>query len=181
MANDKNKKFTSNKDNVVELLFRIFGVFIEGEEFYSRLGNVVSVDEGEKTAKVKLVNGEDIDDVRLQQVASDTGIFIKPSVNSAVLVAFTDKTTAYLAMYSQIDEIIFQNGANGGLIKIVEQTAKINELNSKYNDLVQRLLTWVPVPGDGGAALKTILTTPTPIQQNPTFNKDDFENVKFKH
>lgn len=181
MAKDKNKSFNTNKRNVAEILFEIFQLFLKEEELYSRIGTVVSVDEDEKTAKISLANGEDIDGVRLQQVPSDTGIFLKPLVGSVVIVAFTDNTTAYISMFSELEELVFQDGVNGGLIKIDDLVAKLNDLNTKYNDLTTRLLAWVPVPGDGGTALKTILTLPTPIGTNPPFNKADFENEKFKH
>ena len=181
MAKKENKAFTSNKNNVAEILFDIFRLFLKEEELYSRIGTVVSVDEASKTVKVSLVNGEDIDDVRLQQVPGDLGILLKPAVDSLVIVAFTDNTTAYVSMFSELEELVFQNGVNGGLIKIDDLVTKLNDLNTKYNDLVTRLLTWVPVPGDGGTALKTILTLPTPIGTNPPFDKVAFENEKFKH
>jgi hypothetical protein len=70
---------------------------------------------------------------------------------------------------------------NGGLIKIQELTDKLNDLNDKYNDLVNRLLAWTPVAQDGGLALKTALTVPTPISTNTSFNKADYENTKITH
>jgi hypothetical protein len=175
---EKKKKFETNKDNIAEVLQEFIFHTLKDEEYYSRIGVVKSVNDEEKTAEIELINGDILDDVRLQQVASNSGIFYKPSVNSVVLISFTDKTTAYISLFSQLDEIIFQGGENGGLIKIQEQTDKINELVGYVNDLYNLLQTWTVVPQDGGLALQTaalLLTSP------PDLDKSDFENEKFKH
>lgn len=171
----------THKENLAELLTTFVKDVLQNEKFYSQIGKVISVNESEKTCEVEIINGATIEDVRLQQVASDTGLLIVPEIESVVILGFTDRTTAYIAMFSQISEVVYQNGENGGLIKINAQVEKLNDFSDKYNDLVERLLNWVPVPNDGGAALKTALTTPTPIQKNNDFNSSDFENDKFKH
>ena len=179
MAGGNGKKsFNTNKENIGEILQSFFAYFIKDEEIYNRLGIVKSVDIGEKTAVVELINGDTLEDVRLQQVSSDTGILYTPSLESTVLVGFTDKTTAFIALFSQLDGVVFQNGENGGLIKIVEQTAKINELVGYVNDLYTLLQTWVVLPNDGGAALQVAANLLTPP---PDLDKDDYENSKFKH
>lgn len=175
------KKVNSHKQSAGDLFKAIMDAYLEGEQYYSSIGKIVSVNDGEATASVQIVNGDEIPDVRLQQVKTATGLFVKPTVGSVVLVSWIDKTTCFVSMFSDVDEVVFQDGANGGLINISELTDKLNELTDKYNDLVNRLLAWVPVASDGGAALKTALTTPTPIEVNPPFVAGDYENENFKH
>lgn len=171
----------SYKEDLREVLTSFVFDAISGENYYSSFATVLSVDDTEKTCDVEIIDGAELEGVMLQKVASDDGFFIKPKIGSLVAVSWGDKTTAFVTMFSEVDSIVFQGGGNGGLIIINDLVTKLNELNDKYNDLVQRLLSWTPVTGDGGTALKTLLTTPTPIEQNTAFSADDFENENFKH
>lgn len=164
------KKFSSNKKTTAEILKELFGSFVSGEEFYGRLGIVKSINDSEKTASVQIIDGDLLDDVRLQQVASDGGLFIKPAVDSAIIIGWTDKTTAFISMHSQIDEIIFQGGTFGGLIKITELTTKLNDLATNINTNYGLIQT--AIAGVGGAY--------TP-QNASNFEEADYENEKFKH
>jgi len=176
----KSKAITTHKDSSAELLRQIISAFNEGEEFYSRLGIVKSVDEIEKTASVQVVNGDIITDVRLQQVASGEGLFLKPSIDSAVLIGWSDKTTAYISLYSQIDEIVFKNGTFGGLIKIDELTAKLNDLVSSVNSMYSEFKAHTHNVTAIGSPTGPVI--PVPLEPNATsFNSDDYENKKFKH
>ena len=89
MAKDsKDKVFSTIKQNAAEILFELFGTFMQGEQYYSRLAVVKSVDETAQTASVSLVDGENIEDVRIQQVSSEFGLFVKPAIESVVIVSF---------------------------------------------------------------------------------------------
>lgn len=171
----------SKKLDLAGVLSEFMKVLTDSENYYSSIAKVLSVDEIEKTCDVQIINGASVEGVRLQQVASDTGLFIKPSVNSIVILSWTDKTTAYVSMFSQIDEIIFQDGVNGGLIKIADLVTRLNDLEGLFNTLQNNFNTWVPAPTDGGTALKTVLSSGFLIETVPDSQVSDFENEKFKH
>jgi len=47
----------------------------------------------------------------------------------------------------------------GGLVKVSPTVNKLNAIENKINQLIGLISGWVPAAGDGGAALKTLLTT----------------------
>ena len=55
------------------------------------------------------------------------------------------------------------NGNADYAVAFSKLKTEFNKTNGAINDLINRLLAWVPVPNDGGAALKLALTVPTPI------------------
>ena len=56
------------------------------------------------------------------------------------------------------NETIELNGSgNGGVVKVAALVDKLNNLEQTINQFMALLQAWVPVPGDGGAALKAIL------------------------
>jgi len=189
------KQKTSNKEDIAGALFSLMDIHLDGECFYSKLGIVKDVNLEDATCKVEIPNtqsegeGEILPDVRLQQI-TESGLLIEPAKDFPVLISFTDKTTAFVALYSKIEKIVFQNGENGGLIKIIEQTEKLNELVNTTNEINQNIKdlksifnTWIPVPNDGGAALKTALTSwiTNIVPDAKAINKDDFENLNITH
>lgn len=175
------KKSKTYKEDLRGALTQLINSVIEPENYYSSFATVKAVDEAEKTCDVEIIDGAELEGVMLEKTPNEEGLFIKPKIGSIVAITWSDQTTAFVTMFSEIDNTVYQGGVNGGLIIINELTTKLNELNDKYNDLVQRLLAWVPVANDGGAALKTALTSPTSIEENDPFSSDDFENDKFKH
>jgi hypothetical protein len=168
------------KNDLIQGLTKLVKWIFREEKFYNSIGKVISVDETEITCKVEIVNGETIEDVRLQQVASDLGIFMKPKINSLVVVGWSDKLTASIVMFSELDEIVFQNGENGGIPITPDVVSRLNNIESDINDLKTAFTTWVTVPQDGGAALKTATATwyATPLIETID---SDIENTKFKH
>lgn len=134
----------------------IKGLSETGDEVYSILCTVKSVDLTAKTCYCLPVSGDaDITDVSLI-VNAQTGFMIIPTVGSKVLVTMQNESTGYVGMYSQID-FIHLNGDNyGGLVKIADLVSKLNATENKINALISAMSSWVVVPNDGGAALKTI-------------------------
>jgi hypothetical protein len=155
---------------------------------YSVLCEVVSVEV--PFVDCKPLNGSALfNSVKLN--AGNDKNYIVPKVGSNVIVSMLDKNNAYISMFSEIEkiylnsnEIIFNEGSLGGLIKINELTQKINELVTNYNQLVRFFNTHVhtgtvligttPLP-------LTIIPTTTSAPLTPLFNKVDFENTKIKH
>ena len=159
-------------------------------EIYSVLCSVDSVDPTERTIDATPLNGDaQIFNIRLQsEINSNIGLCIFPVVGSVVIVTFMNKLTGFVSTFSEIDkilidttnEIIFDGGSNGGLIKVNDLVSKLNTVENDLNTLKNILSLWVPVTMDGGASLKTALGTYFSQTITPTI-KTDIENDKIKH
>lgn len=80
------------------------------------------------------------------------------------------------------NEIKLNGGSNGGVPKVDPLVQKINALENKLNNLINAIVTtWVTAPGDGGAALKVLISTLYSTTLAPTIqtNKTEIENNKF--
>ena len=168
----------SYKENIQEVLTGFIKGLAESENYYGDIAKVVSVDDSERTCTCEVIDGPTIEDVRLQQVSSENGIYIKPSIDSIVILGYTDKTTAYVAMFSQIDSIVFQGGSNLGIPKTPETVSQLNKIEQDINDLKQVFSTWAPIPTDGGASLKAAAAVWYGSSLVETVN-DDIQNENF--
>jgi hypothetical protein len=125
-----------------------------------------------------------IEDVRIvadfNTNSTTAGIILVPSENSIVIVNFINSTTAYLAMVSEVDNIYLDGNNYGGLVKVIDLTTKLNNLELLVNKLVTALNTWTPVSGDGGAALKTLIIAASPVTLTPTV-RANIESTFVKH
>ena len=175
-----------------DILFELIGIWAQENELYSKQGTVKSVDLSERTCIVTPTDGgPDILDVYLEADSGDStnkGFFVVPAVGSLVIATFTSKEEAFLSAYTEISQVVakqgewvFNGGDNGGLVKVKELTDRINELESLFDQLKTDLSTWIPVATDGGAALKTILTSGYLTKTIPNSNINDFENTDVKH
>jgi hypothetical protein len=146
------------------------------------LAKVLSVDSAQFTIDVEPLNGDaDIFDVRLNAVpGSEEGFIMLPSVGSIVGIIMVNESTGFVGLYSQIDSVQFNGGVYGGLIKIEELVSKLNAIESDINSLKQAFSSWVPVPNDGGAALKASAGTWFGQQLIET-QKSGLENPNIKH
>lgn len=59
--------------------------------------------------------------------------------------------------------IIEINGNADFAVAFNDLKIEFNKLNDEYNKLVTRMLSWIPVPGDGGAALKASIIIPPSV------------------
>jgi len=154
---------------------------------------VVSVDMALRTCVVTVMSGEteyEIPDVQLQASADD-GFIIYPAVGSTVIVANEIKMPCYVVMYSEVSKVLasqplwqFNDGKNKGIVKVIELTEKVNALENLMNDLQDKFNAWAPLAGDGGGALKTILTVTPPIWNLPQITltkQSDLEDTKVTH
>lgn len=141
---------------------------------------VISYDEETQTIEVEPIDGTaDYLQARLQ-VEKSSGVLIIPSVGSVVMLEQTSINSGYITMYSEVDEIVFLDGTNGGLVKVSELVDKINTIENDINTLKNAFSSWVTVPNDGGAALKAITSSWSGQQMQPT-QVSDLENEKVKH
>lgn len=153
------------------------------------------------SAKVKSVNGETCEveldgmrltDVRLRAVVNgeNSKILITPKTDSHVLVVDMSGDLSQLAVvgYSEVekieinatDKIIFNGGNNDGLVKIKELTNKLNNIEKDINNMKTAIAGWIPVPQDGGAALKTSLSDWFSSFLQIT-QKEDMEDTNITH
>lgn len=190
---NKRTGFSSEKRSIAEIMQDFFRVFMSNEQLYGSIGTVKSVKSPDKTCVVEIVNGGTYDEIKLQQVSNNSGFFIVPSVGSVVLVEWNNNTDGYVALHSEIDEIIFQDGLNGGLIKVTDLTAKLNslviEVNQLISDFKNHQHAYIPYPGGVAGApvattwnLASVPPAPQPTTPDATdFDKNDYENKNFKH
>jgi len=158
------------------------------QTLYSLKGKVTSVDQEAKTCTVEPMNGDaDLLGVYMQAYESaDTGIIIIPEVNSYVVVHFLTKDQAYITKTTGVSEVIILTSAGiklngdqyGGLIKIEELKTQIDKNTALLKSIQDVFKAWVPVPSDGGAALKTASSAFINLSRA---NLDDIENETVKH
>jgi hypothetical protein len=168
-------------------------------------GKVISVDKGNCTIVINTSGDDDTDpepditEVMLRSVTdgSSAGVVVFPAVGSFVTVSilFNNRGVLYVSQYSEVEEIlvtissfkyrlnkdgmVFNDGTNGGLIIISKLQAEIAKLNGFVNAIRTAFASWVPVPGDGGAVLKGIMSAALPGQQ--TADLSSITNDKIKH
>lgn len=132
------------------------------------LGTVTSVDEDARTCNVQpLMDDAEFIDVWLQGSDESTeGVLIVPKVDSEVVCIAIDDFQAVVINTTSIEKVLiesplvqFNDGSNGGLINISDLQTEIEKLNSSLNSLKTIIDSMIPVPADGGAALKTALST----------------------
>jgi hypothetical protein len=144
---------------------------------------VQSVDDDKLTCVVVPLDGPEILDVRLKAGIDEVqdGLVQKPTIGSIVLVALigNDQDTRFVIAFSSVDQTLFNGGLNGGLINIQTLITELGKTNSLVNAIKDSLSNWVPVPNDGGAALKNLVNANLPGKNTGDFS--DMEDDKVKH
>lgn len=155
-------------------------------------GIVKSVDTGKKTAMVALTHYDDgmaVEVLLTATKSSAEGLIVYPAVDSDIIVADVDGDGIYTVVrYGKITKIevasaidvLINNGENGGLVKVNELVTKLNNLENDVNNLKTVFSSWTPVPNDGGAALKAVVTSWSGASLTPTM-ANDLQNNKVKH
>lgn len=144
------------------------------------LCNVESVDIQKRIALVTTISGSTSFEfeVNLQTSVSD-GLIIVPKVDSDVVVLFSKNTNPLIIQYSDIDEYILNGVDFGGMVKVIELTEKINNLENKLNDLItacsNQIVTLAP---SGTFPLAPYFTSVTPLIQT---QQSEIENTIIKH
>ena len=148
-----------------------------GDEIFSCVGRVVSVDEDKLVCEVEPVNGKaNITEVRLQATpGNNTGFFIIPMVDSYVVVTFLENEVAYLALADEVVRIVGKiegqeigYSSEGLSLKSVSADLKgeINKLTDELSSLCTTLTTLqVSVPAFGPSAF-VMPQTVTALQQH---------------
>jgi hypothetical protein len=153
----------------------------------------------EYTCDVEPLDGDaEVLDVKLRVIENSTesGVGAFPKVGTIVLVLVANETDAYLLHAAEVERIlikqegfraevdatgnlVFNEGSNEGLVKLPVLQQEIAKLNSYLNAIKQTFSTWVPVPSDGGAALKAAMNAALSSQQGADLSNAG--NDKIKH
>lgn len=155
------------------------------------IGEVVSVES--ETCTVKVAGRVTVGDVRLNASAdgNEGNILVKPVVGSMVLMSDLsggDLRELVVTAWSEIDtvtvkfkgDVVINGGENEGIVKVIELTEKLNNIEKDINKLKSKFSAWVPTVYDGGAALKAQVTDWASQQLKETQQKD-IEDEKIKH
>lgn len=182
---------------IQDAIRQIAGTF-NSDEVNIVLATVQSVDEDAMTCDVTTVTGTAIGDVPGVQLMAevDDGFLLIPAVGSNVLVTITKRGIAYVSMFSEVaklsitagssvlaikDQLVQLNdGSYGGLVQIKQLVTKLNNLEADLNKIKTAFTSWVTVPNDGGAALKTVSASWAGSQITPT-QQSDLENSSITH
>ena len=159
------------------------------------LCTATNVDKSQYICDGEPIKGEAlIKDIRLvSKVGSNKGIAQIPKDKSLLLVAMFSKTDAYLIMCDEVesieiivgnsklemleDEIRMNDGNLNGLVKLDDLVERLNKIENDINNLKTAATGWTPVAQDGGAALKTAISTWSGSQLSRTIS-NDLENKK---
>ena len=126
-----------------------------------------------------IADGADFLNVKLQAEVSSGALYI-PKIGSVVIIQQTSSASAYVSMFGELDEIVFMDGDNGGMVKVSELVQKLNDLENDVNSLKQIFAIWVTVPNDGGNALKLASADWYADLLTPT-TEDDLADENVKH
>ena len=167
-----------NKSSEIRRLLKSFG---KSEVFQSLFFAAEVVSAKDEKCSVK-VGTTTLSDVRTGAVidGNANNLRIKPTVGSMVLVAdLSGGGMSDLAVigFSEVDTIMINGGAFGGLVKIQELTDKLNELVTKFNNHTHSGV----VTAVAGQATGTIGTSGAPVSTASDFEKSYYEDEKIKH
>lgn len=178
-----NENFDRSIISAVQKMTGTFNI----DTVYLVTGNVSSIDEAAGTCSVEAISGKaatNIDNVEFQTVISD-GLLIIPKIGSEVKVIFSKYTTPFIVQYSDIDKIYigaeyvqFNEGNLGGMVKVIDLTTKLNNLENKVNAILSTFNSHTHTSGGAGSPttppIAPISGTLTPTQ------RADIENTLIK-
>ena len=97
-----------------------------------------------------------------------------------ILIKIGNPTDGYQTLQIDVNGFIFNGGSLNGMVKIDANVTKLSNIEKDLNNLKTIFsTTWVPVPNDGGAALKTAAATWAGQTFTPTV-RADLENTLIK-
>lgn len=107
---------------------------------------------------------------------------VVPVVGSKVLLGILENKAqaTFLIMAEAIEERRLNGNGLGGLVMVGPLVARINALEQQLNQLKGILNAWVPVPNDGGSALK-VSAASWAGQPLPTTTQQQLANPRVTH
>lgn len=142
--------------------------------------NVNSIDVAKRTCNVTTITGNAIltFDAQITAGISD-GFLIIPEIDSMVFVLSSKYSLPFIISYSDITDYIIMGGEFGGLVKVIELTQKLNNLENKINEIISTFGTHTHNVTNVGQQTAPTLT---PINGSLTITERvEIENTKIKH
>ena len=129
-----------SKETIQGLINEIIDSRLKGEEFYSEICTVDSVDETTSTCDVTtILNDLELFDVKLNvSEASGVGVVNFPSKGSRVLVSYINKNKAVVSMLSDIDKTVLTT--SGGSVITIDDKISIKNGAADFKDLLNSLI-----------------------------------------
>lgn len=142
---------------------------------------VLSVND-DRTCTVKLISTDlEIPDVRIQAVPGlSAGFYIKPAVNSDVVLLWLDGVTPSIVITGEVESIALRGDELGGLVKAGELKTQLDKATARIDGIIDALTNGVTVPQDGGANYKATII----VKLQTLIDKEDYsdlENDKITH
>lgn len=183
---------TQNLRNIIRQLAKSDG------ETVSLICTVDAVDKVARTVDCSPINeSAPLLGVNLQaNTEAGCGVCLFPEIGSYVVVGFIAEGAAGVVLLSEkiesaeivigdttavmdADGVRFNGGSLGGLVKVANLTERLNIIERDLNSLKTVFSGWLPVSQDGGAALKTEISTWAAAQLTLT-SRSHYENSKIK-
>jgi hypothetical protein len=185
-------------DSKIERAVRQLAGMDASDKVSMLLCTVESVDLDSRTCTCANITGTAVADVLDAQLMAevDDGVLHVPTINSTVIVVMSKYAPPYVAMFSELDriytvvgnsvidvtpgKITLNDGAFGGLVKVIDLTSKLNALENKVNALITAHNTHV----HGGVTFGSDSTTTTPSQvpgQLTPTERSEIENTTIIH
>lgn len=128
---------------------------------------VNSVDVSNRVCHVTTITGDSTIDFDVQLMAGVAdGLIIVPKIDSMVYVLSSKYTLPFIIQYSDVDSYILNGFEFGGIVKVIELTQKLNDLENKINTIIM----W------GASVTPPLTTQPLVITQ-----QDEIENKTIQH
>jgi len=146
---------------------------------YSVVCTVSEIDTAKCVCNCTPIDGSAIlVNVRINASDKD-GFKLIPKDGSSVLVTLINKTTGYVAMVSEVDEIHLNGINEDGIVKVNDLVTKLNNLENKVNTIIATFNAHTHVASSFGSPTTT---PPSPVvgTLTPTV-KIDLENIKVLH
>jgi hypothetical protein len=144
----------------------------------SVIATVISVDKHKCTIDANPLSGASLClDVRLAARESNPeGIVLFPKVGSTVIISMIDnnRSNMFVSMYSEIEDVQFHDGINGGLVKVKELVGRLNRLESRITSHQHLYLS------PAGSAIPTTADPASNATMPPT-SVSELENIRIKH
>lgn len=164
------------------------------------VGEVTAINREARTVDVApLDEGAPLLGMNLQaNQGSSWGCVQIPRMGSYVIVGFTDYgSSGIVLLCDDVEEVrvtvsgidssllvnddgIILNGGNlGGLVKVEELTRRFNLIERDINRLKELMMSWSPIPQDGGASLKALASSwsAAPLIES---TRNDYENERVR-
>tara|TARA_R110001599_G_scaffold59814_2_gene166249 strand:+ start:1305 stop:1808 length:504 start_codon:yes stop_codon:yes gene_type:complete len=143
------------------------------EEIYSLPCKVVSI--SNDLAELQPLNGDpNLLGVKLISGAADFPLKITPIIDSVVIATFLSKDTAFISLYSEVQNVEIRGDQYGGIVKAEELINNLAKLTARVDGIISAINNGVAVPQDGGTALQTTIKAALAT----LVDKENFSTIK---